>query len=911
VTNADFGAFYAAVHGDGEHVRTPFPWQERLLEEVLGAGWGRAIGVPTGCGKTSVLDVAVFALAAQSHLPFDQRPPLRTFFVIDRRLVVDDVTRHARKLARAIHQATGGILLEVADRLRGFGGAVPLQVATLRGGMYRDDAWADAPCQPLICVSTVDQVGSRLLFRGYGVSDSRRPEHAGLVGNDALVILDEAHLSKPFADTLRQVQRFQGVADEAAVPGIQVVEMSATGNGGVDSVGLTEADFQCETLRPRLEASKPARLREAANLVDAATEEALRLAAAGAGVTGVVLNTVAAARGVFEKLRKTGADAVLLTGRIRPYDRDRLLEKSLPRMKAGRTRNAGERLFVVATQTVEVGADLDFDGLVTEAAPLDALRQRFGRLNRLGEFADCRAAIVNARRDSRDWVYGEPVAAAWKWLQAHAEGGVVDFGIRAMESLSAEFGTKELNSTKVDGPLLFPAHLDAWAQTNPAPAADPDIVPFLHGQNAQSPDVQIVWRADLGDAGWIDTLRAAPPMSTEALPVPIGAAKRWLAGGEADAADVEGVAEADEAGGERRRRYEIWCGPERVATHLEPWPGDVVVVDSREGGADEFGWNPESTAPVPDVGDASHNQRVTAAGGRLRLRVHAALQFSGDNEKRAELRELLRAYASEEDVLDAIRDLVEGQYPGLEAVWRSKPEAYAGGEGLVFESKWQPPDKGECGELAEETNEDDTASFTSEITLAAHTEGVVKKAAQYAAPLARRVALSVEKAAEYHDLGKWDERFQALIAPRRRPGLAPLAKGEQAYSVAELRRRQEASGYPRGARHEFVSAALAELAGEWPEDFDRELALHLTGAHHGRGRSLPPVWQAAYAVTAQVNGVAVTVDNAAGALARLDSSWTGRYWRLTQRYGWWGLAYLETILRRADCVRSREERDAQ
>jgi CRISPR-associated endonuclease/helicase Cas3 len=259
LTATQFPDFYRAVNGF-----TPFPWQTRLVETVTAHGglWPSVLDLPTSSGKTSALDVAVFLLAMQAgESVHDRTAALRTFFVVDRRIVVDEAADKARNMARLLNTADGApaaparlqavtrqlrkvepdqpdplspddiaIIKDVAARLRQYGGDKALHVSVLRGGMYRDGSWAESPTQPTICLSTVDQVGSRLLFRGYGVSPYQRAVHAGLVGNDALILLDEAHLSRPFLETLKAVEFYRSnswAECEVKTP-FQVVVMSAT-----------------------------------------------------------------------------------------------------------------------------------------------------------------------------------------------------------------------------------------------------------------------------------------------------------------------------------------------------------------------------------------------------------------------------------------------------------------------------------------------------------------------------------------------------------------------------------------------------------------------------------------------------------------------------------------------------------
>ena len=88
-----------------------------------------------------------------------------------------------------------------------------------------------------------------------------------------------------------------------------------------------------------------------------------------------------------------------------------------------------------------MGADLDFDGLVAECASLDALRQRFGRLNRGGRNKFKARATIVVRADqtnpktSDDPVYSTALAETWQWLNERVGKDGIDFGYAAMDDI--------------------------------------------------------------------------------------------------------------------------------------------------------------------------------------------------------------------------------------------------------------------------------------------------------------------------------------------------------------------------------------------------------------------------------------------------------------------------------------------
>jgi CRISPR-associated endonuclease/helicase Cas3 len=936
--------------------KSAFPWQRRLAARTCRGPWPRCIALPTAAGKTACVDIAVFALACQSAWGPERIAPRRIFFVVDRRVVVDQAWLHANRLAAVLRAAQTGVLRDVADALRDLaqpgwrqlGPAEqerirPLDVYALRGGMYRETAWVRTPLQPTFVASTVDQVGSRLLFRGYGVSTGLKPIHAGLVGNDSLILLDEAHCARPFSQTVEAVSRYRGWHDnDAPRSPFALVSLTATPAADVpdsETERDREDDRAHDVLGPRIDASKPTKLvvaeratgrRGRAELVNVLASEARSLMSGGFRAVGIIVNRVATARELRQRLAnqeadvpdERRADVILLTGRMRPVDRDAVIRDLAP-LFSNADANLARPVYVVATQCLEVGADLDFHALASECASLDALRQRFGRVNRVAS-RDVAKGVIVIRGDQTadtadDPVYGASLAETWKWLRGESDREEVDFGIAAMRSMCAnltEADYARLNAPARDAAVLLPAHLDCWVQTDPMPAPDPDPAVFLHGSESGVPDVQIVFRGDLGPdpQRWAEVVALCPPSSSEVLPVRIGVFRRWLASRlyTDESGDIEGEASVDPdddlEGGSRSAL--LWKGPRWWSGNRTS--GTVVISDPGI-------VQPGMTYVIPiapgveDLGDFPATMPHDAGDEAFQLsRDRAILRLEG-----------LEFDADDDEFEARVTASIEAERGESAPEWLTRAVEHLSVAKNRRTLRYPEPLKGyvvigrkrlrRFDPVFLEDDESSESPSGRAVPLDEHCRGVAAHARRFAegcclsGDMADRFAL----AGRWHDLGKLDPRFQAMLqgrSPRtiRRPTLAKSENGGG--TLAERRAARAVHQYPLGGRHELLSVALAQTRT------NDDLLLHLIATHHGGARPFAtPVTEDESSVPrpfiAELFGEAFTGPSAAQDVAARNCELPERFWRIVRRFGWWGASYLEAVFRLADHAQSRLEQE--
>lgn len=914
-----FGRTFTELTAEGEESYPPFRWQLRLLDCLVDGDLPSAVDVPTGLGKTSVMALWLIALAEGAKLP------RRLVYVVDRRAVVDQATRFAERLRENMPN-------RLADKL-GYGRDTRLPISTLRGGFADNRDWLEDPSRPAIIVGTVDMVGSRLLFEGYGVSRRMRPYHAGLLGVDSLVVLDEAHLCPPFESLLRQVEDQRdgdfGSRHSARPPPFRLLALSATGrqiqSGTSRRVfGLEEGDREDSVVRQRLHAQKRLRVikpTDLKTLTDSLAERAVELGFGTSPARVLVYcdrrnDAVEVKRMIdrecMQRMKATPNAAEpaseLLVGARRVYER-KSLEHWLAEhgLMGGSRRSPEAPVFLIATSAGEVGVDLDADHVVCDLVALERMVQRLGRVNRRG--GPGREAKIDVFA-----VHPETKANSAKAKQ-NAEQSVRLFERRLAALAKLPKGEDDRHDASPSAALelrrqhpdvvaaattpapLYPALsrplLDAWALTSlEQHEGRPEVGPWLRGWDAEDePQTTVVWRTHLPYQRVGSTtavvpdmvaafFRAAPIHATEKLESESARVLDWLLKRIATLGKDESLPVAHE---------------DVVAIVIGH---DGELIDSADMGELQRLAAPKSRLGAPE--SRTRDQRKAAwqrflpgcvlivderiggcRDGMLDEKADLDVATADADEKWQSARE----DASADRARPSIRFRVDVVSAGEEDEELGLPEEVADWHHLrTFVTHVDEGGTARRGlavyKWHDDAQDEDGLSILARPQLLADHAREVADRVRY---LAGRLDLPEEEvealttAARLHDDGKAAALWQrAMNAPE--DGVYAKTKGGGNLALLE------------GYRHEFGS--LVRAARELLPDRMRDLILHLIAAHHGYARPL-------ISHRGCEDGAPSLLESFAGEAAV-------RFAALQREYGPWGLAWREAILRAADQAVSRE-----
>ena len=899
MSDISFPATFEALTGN-----PPFPWQEELYAEFAVGRFPASATLPTGLGKTSV--IAIWLVALANH---PERVPRRLVYVVNRRTVVDQTTNEVIKL-RANLRAAG--LFDALTQLCALplqDGEPPLAISTLRGQFADNREWSADPARPAVIAGTVDMIGSRLLFSGYGVGFKARPVHAGFLGQDVLFVHDEAHLEKPFQGLLEAIECVQhggrldgqgrcldrGSRRSDFCP-MRVMALTATPRGGEEPFELTEEeknppDMIPDGSDPLYTAWRRLRAKKTLELVPVAEEnQVVPRMVDLAWMRGeeqpdsrviIFVRTVNAVNEIEKGLRAKGVAAAnisTLTGTMRGLERNRqadprhenadpvfarFLNPPKPDEEPWKIVPKPGTVYLICTAAGEVGVDISADHLVCDLTPFDSMAQRFGRVNRYG-MGDARIDVVYEMKPNEKKKDDPFDQRRWLTLQRlnDLRGDASPHGI-------ARLPLSDRIATFTPTPAVLPVSdilFDAWALTTiPGKLPGrPMVEPYLHGISEwEPPETHVAWRQEV----WELRLKFA---TDEERARQESEGRKQLAKVAAELLDDYPLKPHELLRDNSTRVFDR-LKKLKVPTDIQVWvlsDDDAVTVTTlaelRDAGRESIerktvllppvagglknGLLADNPEPASDVADDVYDGK----GNRRRVRV-----WDDDEE-----------YEAKTENMRLVRriDLPSGD----------EDEDKEGRSWHWFE-------------LPTDGDTDGSKSNKKPVLWQVHTDDVTKNAAACVEklPLPQKLKDAIVLAATWHDLGKQRERFQTVLGNFKYPGTVLAKSGKRGGRVSEL------------YRHEFGSLidVLDENQAYWAEFRQlavdmQDVVLHLVAVHHGYGR---PHFSTDRAFDPEPKGQ--DVDEVSAAV-------TQRFARLQRRYGRWGLAYLESLLRAADYAAS-------
>jgi CRISPR-associated endonuclease/helicase Cas3 len=803
--------------------------------------------LPTGLGKTSVIAIWLIALA---HAP--DKVPRRLVYVVNRRTVVDQATDEAAKIrSRLTATERSSVLAELANRLMEIAAdstTEPLAISTIRGEFADNGEWRSNPGRPAVIVGTVDMIGSRLLFSGYGIGFKTKPLHAGFLGQHVLLVHDEAHLEPAFQELIEAVRDEQ--ENEPAPLGagtrFTVTALTATPRGNGKPFGLKTADFDHPEVKKRIKAKKAITLHpldDEKKLADTIASLALK----HKDSRQAVLVFVRKLDDVEKVVKKLPNDATQqLTGTLRGYERDKLAKEDpvfrrfLPKAAGG-----AETVYLVCTSAGEVGVNISADHLVCDLSTFESMAQRFGRVNRFGDRNDTRIDIVHPKKFDKENDYDCRCKKTLDLLRdLDGNGSPQALGKLAPDARLAAFAPPPTMLKTSD--ILF----DAWALTSirgKLPGRPP-VEPFLHGvSDRDPPETHVAWREEVGIITGELLAKHHPEDLLEDYPL--------------------------------KPHERLRDRSDRVFKHLaamaERHPHEPVWLLDDDGTIEVFPTFAELAEKDMSLLISNRTVILPLAAGGLR---EGLLDGEAD---------------SANDVTDQWRD-EKGDDRRIR-VWNNDP--VPAGMRLIRTIDIKPN-----GDEQEETevgasprrfwrwyvkprSADDDSSKTSRGAVAwkVHTKDVTDQARRIvqALPLAAEVKEAVLLAASFHDLGKRRGLFQRVLGNLDADRELLAKSGGKTNDVTDY-------------RHEFGSLLDTQDDPRFRRLSDemKDLVLHLIAGHHGRGR---PHFSPDEIFDPEPNGKDV---------AAIAVEVSPRFARLQRKYGRWGLAYLESLLRAADYAAS-------